>query len=95
MGKFYITGIAAAVVSCALVASAGAAGPEFIPQGHVYSPESDTLPANSSRQAEIEARADEFEASRYQNQLNQRRNIEYLKLNRFDFGNPNDRLDNW
>jgi hypothetical protein len=95
MAKFYVTGVTAIIIGCATIAAAGAAGPEYIPQGHIYSPESDHLPASQSRQAEIEARADEFEAERYQNQLNTRRNIEFLKLGRFDFGNPNNRLDNW
>ncbi|MGI9373779.1 MAG: hypothetical protein ACR2OJ_14915 [Hyphomicrobiales bacterium] len=84
-----------AISTCAFAISAQAAGPEYIPQGHVYSPNSNSLPPSQSRQAEIERRADELQVQRYNRELRQRRSFEYMNLNRFDFGNPNNTLDNW
>ena len=95
MCKIISAGIVAAIASYAAIGFASAAGPERIPQGHIYAPGEESLPPNHSRQADIEARADEFEARRYRSQLEKRRNIEQMNLNRFDFGNPNNILNNW
>ena len=93
--KIYAAVLAAAVSTYVCAMTAQAAGPEYIPQGHIYTPESNSLPPSNSRQAEIERRADELQVQRYNNELRQRRNFEFMKLNRFDFGNPNNVLDNW
>lgn len=95
MEKMRRAGITGAALLMASAFSAFAAGPEFIPQGHVYTPQSQGLPPAQSRQAEIEARADQIQVQNYNRQLRQRRQLESMRLNQFDFGDPTARTNQW
>ena len=95
VGNLKRLGIAGAALVLAGTLPAVAQGPEFIPQGHIYTPQSHSLPPAQSRQAEIEARADQIQVQNYNRQLRQRRQLENMRLNQFDFGDPTNRTNQW
>src|SRR5690606_30851674 len=67
------------IAGLAMVATGADAAEYFIPKGHLYTPESETLPPPSSRRAEIEAETDVLETELHREEREARQFLERFR----------------
>ena len=74
----------------------GHAEEQFIPQGHVYGPNSEQLPALNSEQDQIDAAADVRETEIWKQQYQKRVfNESLIRFDDHDFSTPNSLYSKW
>jgi len=90
MFRKQISGLVAALIMGASSIAVSHAAEQFIPQGYVYGPGHDQLPALNSTQDRIDAMAAVRQTEIYKSQYRERRFLENLnRLDDHDFSTPN------
>ncbi len=65
-----------------LAAGAAMTAETFVPKGHTYGPDAEVIPPSQSREYEIQSQADVRETEIWRSQLEQRRWLEEMRLDR-------------
>lgn len=90
MVRKQVSGLVVALIVGASSVVTGHTAEQFIPQGYVYGPGSDQLPALNSEQDRIDSMAAVRQTEIYKSQYRERRFLENLnRLNDHDFNTPN------